>query len=108
MLDRAVAIYAATAADVTHVVIDGTIVVHDGRHATIDVGSALASAITPLWQPAAVVPASSVMPAAPVMPAASVTPASSVMPLPFDPGGADDSATASLDEPITLDRPDAR
>ena len=87
---RAAAIYAATVADVTHVVIDGTTVVHDGRHATIDVGSALATAITPLWLPAAVVPASF------------------VMPVPFDSGGADDSTTASLDEPITIEPPDAR
>ena len=87
---RAAAIYAATAADVTHVVIDGSTVVHDGRHATIDVGSALTSAITPLWLPAAVVPASF------------------VMPVPFDPGGAGESTTARLDEPITLERPDAR
>jgi formiminoglutamate deiminase len=87
---RAAAIYAATAADVTHVVIDGTTVVHDGRHATIDVGSALATAIAPLWLPAAVVPASF------------------VMPVPFDAGGADDSPTPNLDEPITVERPDAR
>ncbi|HEU0239886.1 MAG TPA: formimidoylglutamate deiminase [Micromonosporaceae bacterium] len=54
------AIYAATAADVTHVVVDGATVVHDGRHASIDVGPALSAAITPLWLPAEVVPASSV------------------------------------------------
>lgn len=59
----AAAIYAATAADVTHVVIDGTSVVEDGRHTTIDVGSALAAAIDPLWSTAAVVPASFAMPA---------------------------------------------
>jgi formiminoglutamate deiminase len=56
----AAAIFSATASDVTHVVIDGTTVVHDGRHATIDVGSALHAAITPLWLPAEVVPAAAV------------------------------------------------
>ncbi len=87
---RAAAIYAATAADVTHVVIDGTTVVQDGRHATIDVGAALSTAIAPLWSPAAVVPASFVMPE------------------PFDAGAADEPPTAGLDEPITVERPDAR
>jgi hypothetical protein len=64
--------------------------VHDGRHATIDVGSALSTAIAPLWLSAAVVPASFVMPE------------------PFDAGAADERSTASLDEPITVERPDAR
>jgi formiminoglutamate deiminase len=87
---RAAAIYAATAADVTHVVIDGTTVVHDGRHASIDVGSALATAVTPLWLPAAVVPASF------------------VMPVPFDAAGGDESTAVNADEPITVEQPDAR
>ncbi|HEY2795717.1 MAG TPA: formimidoylglutamate deiminase [Micromonosporaceae bacterium] len=37
--------FAATAADVTHVLIDGRIVVRDGAHTSIDVGAALTSAI---------------------------------------------------------------
>jgi formiminoglutamate deiminase len=40
------AIFAATAADVTHVVVDGRVVVRDGRHTAIDVGPVLASAIS--------------------------------------------------------------
>ena len=39
------AVFAATAADVTHVIADGHTVVADGRHATIDVPRALAEAI---------------------------------------------------------------
>jgi formiminoglutamate deiminase len=38
-------VFAATAADITHVVADGRIVVRDGVHTTIDVGPSLASAI---------------------------------------------------------------
>jgi hypothetical protein len=37
--------FTATAADVTHVVVDGRVVVRDGQHTAIDVGPALASAI---------------------------------------------------------------
>jgi hypothetical protein len=38
-------VFAATAADVTGVIVDGRIVVRDGRHATIDVPAALRDAI---------------------------------------------------------------
>ncbi len=38
-------LFAATAADVTHVLVDGRVVVRDGRHVTIDVPAALRSAI---------------------------------------------------------------
>lgn len=38
-------IFAATAADVTHVIADGKIIVRDGTHATVDVGPALVAAI---------------------------------------------------------------
>ncbi|MET0422765.1 MAG: formimidoylglutamate deiminase [Actinoplanes sp.] len=44
--DPGQAIYAATAADVTRVIVDGRTVVADGRHTTIDVPRALAEAIT--------------------------------------------------------------
>jgi formiminoglutamate deiminase len=37
--------FAATAADVTHVVVDGRIIVRDGAHTSIDVGAALSTAI---------------------------------------------------------------
>jgi formiminoglutamate deiminase len=43
--DPAQAIFAATAADVTHVLADGRPIVTDGRHTTIDVPRALAEAI---------------------------------------------------------------
>jgi formiminoglutamate deiminase len=43
--DPAGIVFAATAADVAHVVVDGRLVVRDGRHATVDVPAALASAI---------------------------------------------------------------
>jgi formiminoglutamate deiminase len=39
------AIYAATAADVSHVIVDGRTVVADGRHASIDVAAELRAAI---------------------------------------------------------------
>jgi formiminoglutamate deiminase len=39
------AVYAATAADVTHVLVDGRDVVVDGRHATIDVAAELRAAV---------------------------------------------------------------
>ncbi len=41
-------VFAATAADVTHVMIDGMTVVDEGRHRTIDVAAELAAAITEL------------------------------------------------------------
>ena len=41
----AAAVFAATAADVTHVVVDGRTVVRDGRHATLDVAGELHDAI---------------------------------------------------------------
>jgi formiminoglutamate deiminase len=44
-LEPAGAIYAATAADVTHVVADGRTIVADGRHVRIDVAAELRSAI---------------------------------------------------------------
>lgn len=43
--DPAEAVFAATAADITHVVADGRTIVADGRHSTIDVPRALAEAI---------------------------------------------------------------
>jgi formiminoglutamate deiminase len=89
---RAAAIYAATAADVTHVVIDGATVVHDGKHATIDVGSALTTAITPLWLSAAVVPASFVMPA----------------PVDARTGDATTANSPATNDAITIERPDVR
>jgi cytosine/adenosine deaminase-related metal-dependent hydrolase len=39
------AIYAATSADVSHVIVDGRTVVADGRHASIDVAAELRAAI---------------------------------------------------------------
>jgi cytosine/adenosine deaminase-related metal-dependent hydrolase len=38
-------VFTATAADVTHVVVDGTVLVHDGRHTSLDVPAALRTAI---------------------------------------------------------------
>lgn len=43
------AAFAATAADVHHVVVGGTVVVHDGTHQRLDVGRALADAIAEVW-----------------------------------------------------------
>jgi formiminoglutamate deiminase len=43
------AILAATAADVHSVVVDGRVIVEDGRHRLGDVGALLAQAIEPLW-----------------------------------------------------------
>jgi formiminoglutamate deiminase len=40
------AVYAATAADVRHVVVDGRPVVHDGRHVALDVPGELRAAVT--------------------------------------------------------------
>ncbi|MEV4346904.1 formimidoylglutamate deiminase [Actinoplanes sp. NPDC049596] len=45
--DPAQAVLAATAADITHVMADGHMIVADGRHVSIDVPSALAEAIKP-------------------------------------------------------------
>jgi formiminoglutamate deiminase len=44
-IDPAGAVFAATAADVAHVVVDGRLVVRDGRHVAIDVPRALSEAI---------------------------------------------------------------
>jgi cytosine/adenosine deaminase-related metal-dependent hydrolase len=41
---------AATAADVDTVIVDGKVVVLDGRHRLGDVGRLLHDAITPLWK----------------------------------------------------------
>jgi formiminoglutamate deiminase len=43
-------VLAATAADVTTVVVDGDVVVENGRHRLGDVGQLLAEAIEPLWE----------------------------------------------------------
>jgi formiminoglutamate deiminase len=43
--DPAAIVFTATAADVTQVVVDGTVVVRDGRHLTLDVTTALRTAI---------------------------------------------------------------
>jgi cytosine/adenosine deaminase-related metal-dependent hydrolase len=43
-------VLAATAADVTTVVVDGRIVVDEGRHVLGDVGALLQKAVEPLWQ----------------------------------------------------------
>ncbi len=43
------AVFAATAADVHHVVVGGDVVVRDGRHARIDVAAALAAAVNEVW-----------------------------------------------------------
>ena len=45
------AIFAATSADVHHLVVGGTTVVRDGRHTTVDVATELASAITEVTSP---------------------------------------------------------
>ncbi|MFF5084222.1 formimidoylglutamate deiminase [Actinoplanes sp. NPDC000266] len=45
--DPAQAILAATAADITHVIADGRLIVSEGRHVTIDVPAALAEGIEP-------------------------------------------------------------
>jgi formiminoglutamate deiminase len=44
-VDPPEAVFAATAADVTHVVVDGRLVVADGQHSTMDVAAELESAI---------------------------------------------------------------
>jgi len=43
-------VFAATAADVTTVVVDGRVVVAEGRHVLGDVGALLREAVEPLWQ----------------------------------------------------------
>lgn len=45
------AVFAATAADVTHVVVDGVVVVADSRHLGVDVPAALAASIAELTAP---------------------------------------------------------
>jgi cytosine/adenosine deaminase-related metal-dependent hydrolase len=45
-----VAMFAASAADVTHVVVDGRVVVADRRHATIDVPAELQASIAGLFE----------------------------------------------------------
>jgi formiminoglutamate deiminase len=47
-VDPEQAMFAATAADITSVIVDGRVVVEDGRHALGDVGRLLAEAIAPL------------------------------------------------------------
>lgn len=42
--------FAASAADVTHVVVDGRVVVADRRHATIDVPAELQASIAGLFE----------------------------------------------------------
>ncbi|HEV7964267.1 MAG TPA: formimidoylglutamate deiminase [Actinoplanes sp.] len=46
-VDPGQAVFAATAADVTHVVADGRLIVADGRHTGFDVASALRATVTP-------------------------------------------------------------
>jgi cytosine/adenosine deaminase-related metal-dependent hydrolase len=46
----ATVVFAATAADVRHVMVDGQEVVRDGRHVRIDVAPALHHAITAVWR----------------------------------------------------------
>jgi len=43
--DPAAIVFTATAADVTQVVVDGTVVVRDGAHVSLDVAAALRTAI---------------------------------------------------------------
>ena len=45
------AVFAATAADITHVLVDGNTVVSDGRHTRIDVSRELGAAIADLMEP---------------------------------------------------------
>ncbi|MCU1359393.1 MAG: formiminoglutamate deiminase [Ilumatobacteraceae bacterium] len=45
----ATAVFAATAADVRHVVVGGRVVVADGRHVSIDVAAELADSIDAVW-----------------------------------------------------------
>jgi formiminoglutamate deiminase len=49
-LPEAAVVFAATAADVTHVVVDGRVVVRDGHHALVgDVARALSEAVEAVW-----------------------------------------------------------
>ncbi|MDO5740918.1 MAG: formimidoylglutamate deiminase [Ornithinimicrobium sp.] len=50
--DPAQILLVASASDVDTVVVDGTVVVQDGRHRLGDVGAMLSEAIEPLWRPA--------------------------------------------------------
>lgn len=45
------AVFAATSADVRHVVAGGRQIVEQGRHRDMDVSQALADAVTPVWRP---------------------------------------------------------
>jgi cytosine/adenosine deaminase-related metal-dependent hydrolase len=45
------ALFAATAADVREVIVDGEPIVSDGRHLTIDVAAELADSISELFAP---------------------------------------------------------
>ncbi|XVU26616.1 formimidoylglutamate deiminase [Actinoplanes sp. CA-054009] len=75
------AILAATAADITHVIADGRLIVSDGRHVSIDVPNALATAIAtalphtpfPVTPPTATAP-SAPAPSAPAPTAPAPTP----------------------------------
>ena len=51
-IDPAQVIFAASAADVDAVLVDGAVVVERGRHRLGDVGRLLAEAIEPLWRDA--------------------------------------------------------
>jgi formiminoglutamate deiminase len=46
----AAAVYAASPADIAHVVVDGRVVVRDGRHTSLDVAAELDAAIGALWR----------------------------------------------------------
>ncbi len=46
----ATAVFAATAADVDHVVASGRVIVRDGRHVSIDVGAELHESISGVWR----------------------------------------------------------
>jgi formiminoglutamate deiminase len=48
--DPAQAVLAASAADVDTVIVDGRVIVRDGRHVLGDVGALLSAAIAPLWE----------------------------------------------------------
>ncbi|MFC3491191.1 formimidoylglutamate deiminase [Glycomyces rhizosphaerae] len=49
-IDPSGVVYAATAADITDVIVDGRRIVAGGRHLRIDAGAALASSIKELWK----------------------------------------------------------
>ncbi len=46
----ATAVFAATAADIDHVVASGRVIVRDGRHVSIDVGAELHQSISAVWR----------------------------------------------------------